>query len=157
MDGSAYCSCKYCCFMRSSRACVHDGGSPIAIYFLPLLRSEIDLALDLASALDEAPQACKESRRRVGRPCESRSGPGEFPMRARKEARRGLSPDLTGGLRVPPVSALYDARPRSFRPPFGFWPSFLCHAGVLGIYLPFFIIRRACAMSALVSALEPSL
>jgi hypothetical protein len=31
------------------------------------------------------------------------SGPGALPIRARNEARLGLSPDLTGGFNVPPV------------------------------------------------------
>jgi hypothetical protein len=29
-----------------------------------------------------------------------------LPMRAKKEALRGLSPDFTGGFKLPPVSAL---------------------------------------------------
>jgi hypothetical protein len=36
----------------------------------------------------------------------------------------------TGGFKVPPVCALYDARPLAFSPPAGFLPSALVHAGV---------------------------
>ena len=55
-----------------------------------------------ASALLLAPQTCKDFRRRVGLPFSSYSGPGMLPMRARKEDRRGLLPDRTGGLRSDP-------------------------------------------------------
>ncbi len=41
---------------------------------------------------------------------------------------------LTGGLRFIPC-ALAEARPLALRPPFGFLPSALCHAGDLAIYL----------------------
>jgi hypothetical protein len=77
-------------------------------------------AFFLASALDEAPQARSESNRRVGRPLLSRSGPGFPAILARKDARRGLSPFFTGGLRLDPSDLLKKARPLRFRPPFGF-------------------------------------
>lgn len=77
---------------------------------------------------------------RVGRPLESFSGPAMPPMRAQNDLRRAADfGDLaaclaeTGGLRVPPVCALYDARPAAFNPPLGFLPSFLVHAAVFGI------------------------
>ena len=35
-----------------------------------------------------------------------------------------------GAFSVPPVSALYDARPFAFKPPRGFFPAARCHAGV---------------------------
>jgi hypothetical protein len=41
---------------------------------------------------------------------------------------------LTGGLRFIPC-ALAEARPFAFRPPLGFLPSALCHAGDFAIYL----------------------
>jgi hypothetical protein len=53
-----------------------------------------------------------------------------LPIRAKKDALRGLSPDLTGGFKLPPVSALYDALPLAFKPPEADFPSFLCQAGV---------------------------
>ena len=59
-------------------------------------------ALARASAFEDAPQACSERSKRVGLPLESLSGPGILPMRAKKLARRGLSPDLTGALRSEP-------------------------------------------------------
>jgi len=62
---------------------------------------DIAFALDLASALEEAPQALKLSSNRVGFPLESFSGPLFPAIRAKKEALLGLSPDLTGALRVP--------------------------------------------------------
>ena len=99
-----------------------------ACHFFLLFRAEIALALLRASALLDAPQACNDNSRRVGRPFSSRSGPGMLPIRARNDARRGLSPDFTGGFSVPP---LYDARPLALSPPFGFLPSLRCHAGVL--------------------------
>ena len=84
-------------------------------YHLPfLLRADIDLALERASAFDEAPQACKDNSSLVGLPLLSLSGPGMLPMRARNDARRGLSPALTGAFKVPPV---YEARPLAFNPP----------------------------------------
>jgi hypothetical protein len=73
-----------------------------------LLRADIALALERASAFDEAPQACKDNSSLVGLPLLSLSGPGMLPMRARKDARRGLSPALTGGFNVPPLN---EARP----------------------------------------------
>jgi hypothetical protein len=70
-------------------------------------------------------------------------GPGIPPMRAQNDLRRAaflgdLAAALadTGGLRVPPVWALYDARPLAFSPPLGFWPSLRCHAGVLATSAP---------------------
>ena len=73
-------------------------------YALPfLLRAEMAAAFFLASALDEAPHARSESSKRVGLPLESRSGPRMPPIRARKLARRGLSPDLTGAFSLPPL------------------------------------------------------
>ncbi len=91
-----------------------------------MFRADIALALDRASALDEAPQACKDNSSLVGLPFSSRSGPGMLPMRARNDARRGLSPALTGAFSVPPF---YEARPLAFNPPFGFLPSLRVHAG----------------------------
>lgn len=58
-----------------------------------------------------------------------RSGPGMLPMRARKDARLGLSPVLTGAFRFMP-SFFAEARPLAFSPPLGFLPSARCHAGV---------------------------
>jgi hypothetical protein len=52
-----------------------------------------------------------------------------LPIRAKKDALRGLSPDLTGAFKLPPVSALYDALPLAFKPPFGFFPAFVCQTG----------------------------
>jgi hypothetical protein len=94
--------------------------------FLFLLRADIALALDRASALDDAPQARNDNSSLVGLPFASRSGPGALPMRARNDARRGLSPAFTGAFKVPP---LYEARPMAFNPPAGFLPSLRCHAG----------------------------
>ena len=103
-----------------------------------LLRLEIALAFDLASALEDAPHACKERSNRVGSPFGLRSGPGILPIRARNEARRGLSPDFTGGFRLCPC-ARADARPFSLRPPLGFFPSLRCQAGEVIIRLSFLI------------------
>ena len=89
---------------------------------------EIALALALASSLDEAPQALRDRRSRVGFPSFI-SAPGILPIRAKKDALRGLSPDFTGGFKLPPVSALYDALPLAFKPPLGFLPSFVCQTG----------------------------
>ncbi len=65
-------------------------------------------------------------------------------MRAQKDLRRAADfGDLaaclaeTGGFSVPPVWALYEARPLAFSPPLGFLPSFLVHAAVLGIIFSF--------------------
>lgn len=96
------------------------------------------LALALASSLLDAPQAFKDRSSLVGFPS-LRSGPAMFPILAKNEALRGLSPDFTGAFRLPPVSALYDARPLAFNPPAGFLPSTLCHAGdLVGTLLPCF-------------------
>jgi hypothetical protein len=105
----------------------------VAFYFPCLLRADIALALVRASCLEEAPQAFRDNNSLVGSPLELRSGPGILPMRARNEARRGLSPDFTGALSVPPVCFLYDARPAAFNPPLGFLPSARCHAADFGI------------------------
>ena len=73
------------------------------IYLPFLLRADIALALLRASAFEDAPQACNDNSSLVGSPLALRSGPGIFPMRARNDALRGLSPDLTGGFNVPPL------------------------------------------------------
>ena len=52
-------------------------------YFLPLFLLEMAAALDLASALDDAPQACKDNSNLVGSPLGLRSGPGLPAARAR--------------------------------------------------------------------------
>ena len=77
---------------------------------------------------------------RVGRPLESFSGPLEPPIRAQNDLRRAAAfGDLaacfaeTGGRSVPPVWALYEARPLAFSPPLGFCPSLRCHAAVFAI------------------------
>ena len=100
--------------------------------FYALFLAEIAFAFFLASALDDAPQALSDNSNRVGLPLESRSGPRMLPIRARKLARLGLSPDLTGAFSVPP---LYEARPFAFNPPFGFLPSLRVHAGDLATFL----------------------
>jgi hypothetical protein len=41
---------------------------------------------------------------------------------------------LTGGFRFMPC-ALAEALPLAFKPPLGFFPAFLCHAGVVAIFL----------------------
>jgi hypothetical protein len=63
------------------------------------------------------------------------------PIRAQKDLRRAADlGDLaacladTGGLRVPPVCFLYEARPLAFNPPAGFLPSLRCHAAVLATF-----------------------
>ena len=86
------------------------------------------LALDLASSLLLAPQALRLSSSRVGSPS-LRSGPGILPIRAKKLALRGLSPDFTGAFKFMP-SALADARPLALRPPVGLFPSLRYQAGV---------------------------
>ena len=105
------------------------------------------LALDLASDLEEAPHARRERSRRVGRPFSSRSGPGMEPIRAKKEARLGLSPDFTGALRFMP-SARAEALPLAFNPPLGFLPALRCHAGVSATSGPHVVdqirVRTAC-------------
>jgi len=77
---------------------------------------------------------------RVGLPFGFFSGPLEPPILAQKDLRRAADlGDLaaclaeTGGFRVPPVWALYEARPLAFNPPLGFLPSFLVHEAVFGI------------------------
>ena len=40
----------------------------------------------------------------------------------------------TGGLSVPPVCFLYEARPLALSPPLGFLPSLRCHAAVLATF-----------------------
>jgi len=62
------------------------------------------------------------------------------PIRAQKDLRRAADlEDLaacladTGGFKVPPVCALYEARPFALRPPAGFLPSLRVHAAVLAI------------------------
>ena len=74
---------------------------------------------------------------RVGRPLESFIGPGMPPIRAQNDLRRAADlGDLaacfadTGGFRVPPVCALYEALPLAFSPPAGFLPSLRVHAAV---------------------------
>ena len=60
-------------------------------------------AFFFASALLDAPQARSDNVSLVGLPLASRSGPGMFPIRAKKDARLGLSPLLTGGFSLPPL------------------------------------------------------
>jgi hypothetical protein len=50
---------------------------------------------------------------------------------AQKESRRE-PPSGWGGFKFMPCF-FAEARPLAFRPPFGFFPSFLCHAGDLAI------------------------
>jgi hypothetical protein len=89
---------------------------------------EIAFAFARASALLEAPHACKDLRSLVGLPSFF-SGPGIFPILAKKEARLGLSPFLTGGFKFDPgFSRSYDFRPLSFNPPLGFLPAFFCQS-----------------------------
>ena len=73
----------------------------------------------------------------MGLPLESFIGPAIPPILAQNDSRRAAAlGDLaaclaeTGGFRVPPVCALYDARPLAFNPPAGFLPSARVHAGV---------------------------
>ena len=61
-------------------------------------------------------------------------------IRAQKDLRRAAdfldleaSSRDTGGLSVPPVSFLYEARPFAFKPPSGFLPSLRCHAADFAI------------------------
>ena len=70
------------------------------------------LAFDLASSLLDAPHALNAKANLVGFPSFS-IGPAMLPIRAKKLARLGLSPDLTGGLRFMP-SALALALPLAF-------------------------------------------
>ena len=92
-----------------------------------LFRALIDFALPWRLPCCSHPTR-KDNNNRVGSPF-LRSGPGMFPMRAKKDARRGLSPDLTGRFRFMPW-ARAERRPASFKPP---WGSYLpCRqAGVL--------------------------
>ena len=80
---------------------------------------------------------------RVGLPLGFFIGPGMPPMRAQNDLRRAaflgdLAAALadTGGFKVPPVCALYEARPLAFKPPAGFFPSLRCHAAVLATTPP---------------------
>ena len=66
------------------------------------------------------------------------------PMRAQNDLRRAADlGDLaacladTGGLSVPPVCFLYEARPLAFSPPAGFLPSLRCHAAVFLVVATF--------------------
>ena len=63
-------------------------------------------ALDLASAFDDAPHALSDNNNLVGLPLLSRSGPELPAIRARKDARLGLSPDFTGDFKLEPVVLL---------------------------------------------------
>src|SRR5210317_1273839 len=81
-------------------------------------------AFFFASDFEEAPQARRDKSSRVGSPLLSRSGPGFPAIRARKDALRGLSPDLTGDFRLAPSVRLKYARPAAFNPPLGFWWAF---------------------------------
>jgi len=72
------------------------------------------------------------------------------PIRAQKDLRRAADlGDLaacladTGGLSVPPVCALYEARPLALRPPAGFLPSLRVQAAVLGITIFSFLLVPA--------------
>ena len=91
-------------------------------------RADIARDLAFASSFDEAPHARSASANLVGLPFLA-MGPAMPPILARKEARRGLSPALTGGRRFIPC-ALAEARPAAFNPPAGFFPAFRCQAGV---------------------------
>ena len=58
-------------------------------------------------------------------------------MRRQNASRRAAflgdrlaSSRLTGGLSLPPVARLYEARPLAFSPPSGFLPSLRCQAGL---------------------------
>ena len=82
----------------------------------------------------------KANALRVGRPLLSFIGPLLPPIRAQNDLRlAALAGDFaacfaeTGGFNVPPVCALYAARPIAFNPPLGFCPSLRCHAAVFGI------------------------
>ena len=93
-----------------------------------MLRFDIALAFDLASLELDAPHAFKDNNFLVGFPLESLSGPLFPAILAKKDARLGLSPLLTGAFNVPP---LYEARPLAFNPPLGFLPSLRVHAAVM--------------------------
>ena len=80
----------------------------------------------------------KASALRVGRPLESFIGPLEPPILAQNDLRRAADLGdmaacfaVTGGLSVPPVCVLYEARPLAFSPPAGFLPSLRVHAALL--------------------------
>jgi len=81
-----------------------------AFPFLALLRLEIAAAFFLASALLLAPHARSDSSKRVGLPF-FLSGPLMLPMRARKLALRGLSPDFIGRFKFAPVVLLKKSLP----------------------------------------------
>lgn len=73
----------------------------------------------------------------VGRPFVSFIGPGMPPIRAQNDFLRAADLGLeaacfadTGGFRVPPVCALYEALPLALSPPAGFLPSLRVHAAV---------------------------
>jgi hypothetical protein len=53
-------------------------------------------------------------------------------MRARNDARRGLSPAFTGALRFMPCF-FADALPLALSPPLGFLPALVCQAGDFAI------------------------
>jgi hypothetical protein len=95
---------------------------------------EIAAAFFLASAFDDAPQAFRDKRSLVGDPSGFFSGPGMLPMRAKNEARRGLSPDLTGAFKFMPCF-FAEALPLALSPPLGFLPAFVCQAGDFAIAL----------------------
>jgi hypothetical protein len=87
------------------------------------------LDLALASSFELAPHAFNDKANRVGSPFFS-IGPGILPIRARNDALRGLSPDLTGAFKSMP-SAFAEALPLAFKPPSGFFPSLRCQAAVI--------------------------
>ena len=82
----------------------------------------------------------KANALRVGLPFGFFIGPGMPPILAQNDLRRlADAGDLaacfadTGGFNVPPVCALYEARPLALSPPLGFLPSLRCQAAVLAI------------------------
>lgn len=75
----------------------------IEAHAFPLFLLLMAAAFFFASALLDAPQARSDNVSLVGLPLASRSGPGMLPIRAKKDARLGLSPLLTGGFNVPPL------------------------------------------------------
>tara|TARA_R100000388_G_scaffold36795_1_gene28682 strand:- start:479 stop:727 length:249 start_codon:yes stop_codon:yes gene_type:complete len=77
----------------------------ISPHAFALFRFDIALAFARASALLLAPQALKERSSLVGLPFFF-SGPRAAPIRARKLALRGESPDLIGLLRFDPGFSL---------------------------------------------------
>ena len=71
------------------------------------------------------------------------------PILAQKDLRRAADlGDLaacfaeTGGLSVPPVCALYEARPLALSPPLGFLPSLRCQAAVFATIYHALTIRQ---------------